>query len=1016
MAKDKKPIDPLNNETNLSIYADHLGLTPDFVKRNRDKLDHIEKQVERSLKDTNRDDPNTIFDTMNVLKRLTEMTYVSDAYENNLNVSTVDRGSLDTRDGFRMIYGEAENRYDTQIFNFHASLFSNYRNLVSEYRNISRLIQEVDRCADMKSRDILAINEITKRSITNVYQPDSKDPDDFLPSRLVLNPINKAIQERILDRYEVEEKLPRYIKIALIEGARPVVIYPFRDIVEMANYNMDIYRRRFPDFSMKYEQNSSSSESFHDFLLNYHDRNQRIIQDDVFRKVNVFGREDIDQTTIDDYRTKRDRIISKYVSSEELKEYYDRGCEDISHNLDIAERKRLMDIYGSNVIDKTSQIEEVKSNFQDLHSRVKVDGSLSEHFKEQIFNAIKTLDSNIEFFDQSEGPMNFAINNFRRLMQFRAYHEDPNAGLIAYGAKQQPNDKLSEKIPKFFQDDPDYRLDNSKGKKKGPRSILDEFEDFNEASNNVLNDCLIKEYDSEDVIPIVVAGKHVGYYIIEMSPYTGNAESINKRNCNFTDMFINLGINNDLPLSPSPSTTGTFSAGVQTMPLGGVGPTSEISSIGITGAGTTAMAGGLDIAGFDITPMGDDALHRNNIMKKIVFNVLKDKLKRKDLDDDDSFTDTIMALIRDGAVIQNKIKVIYVPSKYVCYFSPEIDGNGIPQSFMKNCLFTCYEKILVNMNNIMTRLTRTGTRDKITVNIGKAKNMGYSIRSIENALSTRRLNVESPFTSLSRVLKSASLSETIIVPVFDGEQLFTYEDLTRTNQLDPQDDLEQRLSNEIVTSLKCPVTITNPYQEEDFASLAASRNSEYRFDIIKQQKVFTKTIEKFIKLLFIGSGLYDELKEGNKDLDLKHIKVTLSAPETLNMKNANETFGTVQSYIENVLGIIVNPDDSSEVTNMLRWIFKKRLYQKYMPGVDFDTLLNEADRLKDVARKETINQKKDDSINNEIVNTSFEPVQVDDAGDAVTRGDSNKDVGLGNGDGGDNNSSGDSGEDDFGGW
>ena len=375
-----------------------------------------------------------------------------------------------------------------------------------------------------------------------------------------------------------------------------------------------------------------------------------------------------------------------------------------------------------------------------------------------------------------------------------------------------------------------------------------------------------------------------------------------------------------------------------------------------------------------------------------------------------------MALIRDGAVIQNKIKVIYVPSKYVCYFSPEIDGNGIPQSFMKNCLFTCYEKILVNMNNIMTRLTRTGTRDKITVNIGKAKNMGYSIRSIENALSTRRLNVESPFTSLSRVLKSASLSETIIVPVFDGEQLFTYEDLTRTNQLDTQDDLEQRLSNEIVTSLKCPVTITNPYQEEDFASLAASRNSEYRFDIIKQQKVFTKTIEKFIKLLFVGSGLYDELKKGNKDLDIKHIKVTLSAPETLNMKNANETFGTVQSYIENVLGIIVNPDDSSEVTNMLRWIFKKRLYQKYMPGVDFDTLLNEADRLRDVARKETINQKKDDSINNEIVNTSFEPVQVDDAGDAVTRGDSNKDVGLGNGDGGDNDSSGDSGEDDFGGW
>ena len=131
------------------------------------------------------------------------------------------------------------------------------------------------------------------------------------------------------------------------------------------------------------------------------------------------------------------------------------------------------------------------------------------------------------------------------------------------------------------------------------------------------------------------------------------------------------------------------------------------------------------------------------------------------------------------------------------------------------------------------------------------------------------------------------------------------------------------------------------------------------------------------------------------------------------MKNANETFGTVQSYVENLLGIIVNPDDSSEVTNMLRWILKKRLYQRYMPGVDFDTLLNEVERLRDTARKDVINQKKDDSINNEIVNTSFEPVEVDNSGDAVVRGDSNKDVGLGNGDSGDNESDDSGGGDDM---
>ena len=265
----------------------------------------------------------------------------------------------------------------------------------------------------------------------------------------------------------------------------------------------------------------------------------------------------------------------------------------------------------------------------------------------------------------------------------------------------------------------------------------------------------------------------------------------------------------------------------------------------------------------------------------------------------------------------------------MCYFTPGLDGNGIPQSFMKNCLFTCYERVLVDMNNMMTRLTRTGTRDKITVNIGKAKNMGYSIRSIENALTTRKLNVESPFTSLDRVLKAASLSETIIVPAFDGETLFTYEDLTQTNNIELRDDLVQKLDNEIVTSLKCPITITNPYQEEDFASLAASRNAEYRYDIIKEQKIFAKTIEKFIKLLLVGSGLYETLKKGNNEFTIKDIHVVLAVPENLNMRNANDAFGTTETYINNILNIVINPDEDTETIKKQRFLFKQNLERSF---------------------------------------------------------------------------------------
>lgn len=995
--------DPLNNETNNIIYADHYGLTPQFVKQNKDKIEDIEKRVKKSLQiNESSDDTKALYNTMGTMQKIIQKTYISDSFDNNLNVThNSPYNSFTTRDGMRMVYGDAENYEDNLLFSYHSSLFSNYRNLVSEYRNISRLIDEVDRCADMKSRDILAINEITKKAITNVYQPESLDKNKQLPQNLINDPVNKALQEEILDRYEIEDKLPRYIKLSLIEGARPVAIFPFKDILDMANYNIELYRKNYGDFNLNEEKAERSGENYQEFLSSYCKRSHKIIPSQFYDNFNTFGSEDLHKNKEEAYKAKRDAIINKYVSTEEFREYIDRGREDVHSTLDKKEHERLVEIYGKNAMNTSDLINDTKKEFEELHAKVKVDGSLSEHFKEQIFNAIKKLDDNIEFYDEGESSMAFAINNFRRLMQFTSYKEDPQMGLIAYGAVQQPSEKQKAKNPFYDQDNPDYKKGMAKSKK--PKSVLDEFDDFDQNSKSVMEDCLIKEYDAEDVIPVIVSGKHVGYYVIEMSPYTGNAESINKRNCNFTDMFLNLGMGNDVPLSPSPAVSGSFSSGVTSMPLGGTGPASEIGGLGVVGAGSTALAGGMDISGFETGLIGEDALRRNNIMKKIIFNVLKDKLNRKDIGDDESFADTIMSLIRDGAIIQNKVKIVYIPEKYMCYFTPGLDGNGIPQSFLKNCLFTCYEKILINMNNVMTRITRTSTRDMIKVNVGKAKNMGASIRSIENALTTRKLNVESPFTSLSRVLKAASLSETIVVPVFDGESLFEYEDLSTHNEAQTQDDYEEKLSNKIVTALKCPVTITNPYQEEDFASLAASRNAEYRFDIIRHQKVFTKTIEKMIKLLFVGSGLYDKLKQsGIKNISLKNIHVNLAPPESLNMQHANELFSTVSSYVENIVGVIINPDDSSETTNMQRWLFKQKLYQRFMPGIDFETFLNDANDLLDEARVKTVRQKQDDSINNELVNTTFEPVQLDDEGNPITRDDSNKDVGMGNGDGGSN--------------
>ena len=299
------------------------------------------------------------------------------------------------------------------------------------------------------------------------------------------------------------------------------------------------------------------------------------------------------------------------------------------------------------------------------------------------------------------------------------------------------------------------------------------------------------------------------------------------------------------------------------------------------------------------------------------------------------------------------------------------------------------------MNTIMTRLTRTGAKDKISVNIGKAKNLGYSIRAIENSLTTRKLNVESPFTSLHRVLKSASLSETIIEPVYDGEKLFEYTDISQRNEPINQDDLEQKLSNEIVTALKCPITITNPYQEEDFASLAASRNAEYRFDIIKLQKQFGKIATKLVRLLIIGSHEYETYKKMDPSFDIKNIEVVFAPPQNLNMKNANDTYGIVSTYVDNILNLVYDQNDDSASMRYAKNEMRKTLYMELFPGLSLDKYVSMADQILRESKKQAIIKQKEDSLNEVISATKFEPLTVDPETGKITNPDTK---GVGNGD------------------
>jgi hypothetical protein len=101
------------------------------------------------------------------------------------------------------------------------------------------------------------------------------------------------------------------------------------------------------------------------------------------------------------------------------------------------------------------------------------------------------------------------------------------------------------------------------------------------------------------------------------------------------------------------------------------------------------------------------------------------------------------------------------------------------------------------------------------------------------------------------------------------------------------------------------------------------------------------------------------------------------------MRNANDAFETTETYINNILNIVINPDDDTETTKKQRFLFKQKLYEKLQPSLGIDEYITEANDLLNEAQNDAIVDRMDRSVNDQIVNTSYKPLMATPDGKVV---------------------------------
>ena len=352
--KEKLKASDLKLRADSLIAADSYNLTPNFFEKNKEVFEKINESVNSIVKSYGFNNKNNS-DIVNPLKNYNRVLFNTIDKRNlqdklmNLKPSNLDSGmsSISSED--------TSNSLEEGIINSFQKITSESFALMDEYRISCELIPELKRVIKLIVRDIINANEITKRSIHDVY---SVSQDDTGTTTEDVNEINKLIDKNITEKYHIEEKLEIWLYEALTTGAKPLLVVPYRDIIKQA---LALSSTQNKDGSY-----NTTSTNANNIAMSMEDFNSMGIED-----LETYGYENIDLFKLNK-NLNSDKICKKheitkikynYQSQEDIDEYT-RSFESFAS--DIIDDDMVDTIYENGIeeIQKTYALEYKKANDQ----------------------------------------------------------------------------------------------------------------------------------------------------------------------------------------------------------------------------------------------------------------------------------------------------------------------------------------------------------------------------------------------------------------------------------------------------------------------------------------------------------------------------------------------------------------------------------------------------------------------------------------------------------------------------
>jgi hypothetical protein len=917
-----KSSDEINNELETVIMSDAFNLTPNFFNSHREKFENIRNSLGQILSAYGYQSSGQT--TINPLDKYKSLLF-NTMSDNDLKQEILKSSATGLQSGARSIaYENMNNGIETDIIQTFQRITNECFSLMNEYRVGASLIPEIKRVMKLVIRDILNADELTKRSIKNVYQIDDK-----LSYKLTENDIesiNNYIDENITDKYKIEKKLPIWLYEMFITGAKPILVLPYRDVLKqaitLANNPQYNYSSESIDF------NTYSTENLEEYVNTKIDitskKFQKLMSTEVFEPKTTYKKY---QATEEDEPNKPRDDYSDIITDNVVDELYNEGMEELYHALAVeteyAQQKMMQKSFNFGMEAASDSSDPIFDTVNKIKETIKkIDGEepkevkdakdekkkIKDKIRNNLTNFLKGIDNNVDFVKD-------------------------NYNSLHLGKKELLNKKKHELYNKKHIYDGMYIKDKTELK-----NLIGDYD----------KEVILLELDPENVIPITNGSEHIAYYIFERDAYVGASSSSSRKSASFSQLMDSTGYGNDAALL---STQSGISIAPNDPAMSSIfSPMSAMTPMGSYGAGTLNE--------------NTDTNKRNEILKHIIYKTISNKMGDASLVDNKAFQDSIINLIRQGYIVNRRVQFTYVPAISMVYFAHDLDDKGLPHSILDNCLLKIYMYLACVISATMNNVAKASDKEKLEINMGLNGQIGMTMMEIQKNLSTRNVHVRSFFDNIGAVLRNTATYSRMTIPVIDGEKLYEVSSVDSNSNAEIDNEFIEKQLGSIMNAIPCPPSITNMIQDVEFSRGIINQNVEYRNSIMEKQDPIASAITKLYRLiaLYTKIPIKTELTNTKKNLadsttkpesdrnkaeyvNINDLNVKFSVPMYLNMVSIAETFSNIEPVMESYIKYHYGDGVEDNINKERLKRAKQELIKIFAPNIDFDEIEKVFDKI-----------------------------------------------------------------------